>query len=106
MPVLDVRGPRSFADATLFAHVTLFPTNDARDVDVSMPWSHVQFSPADCTHYPSGATTDIYFGGRTYLRGTLRLTCKKDEDQLELDVSYSCPVDDLSVDGVTSARRR
>jgi hypothetical protein len=74
------------------AYVGLSPLDDMGDVDVKMPWSHVRFSAAECSRHMTHGATDVYAGGQTFLRGTVWLSCKHDDNSVDLDLSYSCPV--------------
>ena len=79
------------SDPSQMAYVTFFPLDDTRGVDVVMPWAHVHFAPSDCADRAGSATSGV-MRGKPVLVGTLKLTCSKQDNTFDVDLSYACPV--------------
>jgi hypothetical protein len=73
-----------------YAYVTFFPLDDKRDIDVVMPWSHLRFTAADCSRHNGSAMPGVV-NNQKVLAGRLQLTCAKQDDTLDFDLTYSCP---------------
>ena len=77
-----------------FGHVTVFPHDAKRSVEVETPWAHVTFARSDCSRFAADisvdTSTDRWIGS-----GTLGISCAlgSGEDSVVVDGSFACSLD-------------